>query len=86
MISRYNVCMEIALVLIIILLIAYSVFKDYLFYREREKLELKIMSRSVEDYIASIAPEAKNGVEEDEPYISVDDATPEQVMSSKDVQ
>jgi hypothetical protein len=73
--------------IIIVLLIIYAGIKDYLSYKEREKLELKLMSKSVSEYkeTAYKEKEPENTKEPDNPFISIEDASYEQILKAKDV-
>jgi hypothetical protein len=71
--------------IVIALLIGYAIVKDILFYKEREKLQMKLMSKDLNDYVSTIAPEDENAVQEEDPYIPVEDATVEQILKAKDV-
>ena len=70
---------------IIVLLIAYSIIKDVLFYKEREKLQRKLMSKDLPEYLSSIEPEPENTKQEESPFIPVEDATVEQILKAEDV-
>lgn len=77
--------MELALILVIVLQLAYSAYKDALFSKEREKLELKLMSRSTSEYISSITPDQnENTPVKDDPYIDIYEASIEQILKTKD--
>ena len=71
--------------IIIVLLIGYAVVKDVLFYKEREKLQMKLMSKDLSEYASVTEPEADNAPQEENPYIAIEDATYEQILKSKDV-
>ena len=70
--------------IIIGLLIGYAIVKDVLFYKEREKLQLKLMSKDLGEYISATEPEAENAVQEEDPIIPIEEATYEQIIKSKD--
>ena len=70
---------------IIVLLIGYAVVKDILFYKEREKLQMKLMSKNLDEYVAAVAPEAENTPQEEDPFIPVGEASVEQILKAKDV-
>lgn len=76
----YNLGME---YIVIGLLIVYAVIKDVLFYKERENLTRKLMSRNLKEYITSIAPEPANGKSEENPYIPVSEASYDQILKAK---
>lgn len=77
--------MEIALILVIALQLVYLAYKDLLFSREREKLELKLMSRSSAEYISSITPESNtNTPVKEDPFLDIYEASIEQILKTKD--
>ena len=43
------------------------------------------MSRGLNEYVDTIAPPEGNAVEEEDPYISVEDAGMEQILRTRDV-
>ena len=72
-------------IIVIVLLILYTAYKDYIYYKEREKLEVKLMSRNVGEYVDTIASEKEeNTPTEDNPYIPVEEASFDQILKSKD--
>ena len=55
--------MDVMLLIIIVVQFAYVVFKDILNSKEREKLQLKLMSRSAQEYVDTIAPLEENSAD-----------------------
>ncbi len=70
--------------IVIGLLIAYAVVKDILFYKEREKLTRKLMSKDLKDYTTSIAPPPEDGKSVEDPFIPIEEATFEQILKAED--
>lgn len=80
--------MEVSLVAIIIIQFIYSVFKDIAAAKEREKLQLKLMSKTPQEYIDTIAPKeenAKDSVSVGE-YVDAYEGllTPETILKAED--
>ena len=71
-------------ILIIVLLILHSAVKDYLFYKEREKLQLKLMSKDVKEYVDTVAPPPPDTKQKEDPFINIEDASIEQILKAKD--
>ena len=71
-------------VIIIVLLIIYAATKDILSYKEREKLQMKLMSKDLSEYASVTEPPAEDGQSTEDPYIPIEDASLEQVLKSKD--
>ena len=71
---------------IIVLLIAYIVYENVASRREREKLQLKLMSKNVEEYKEATEPEPKSVVPEEEldEYEELENVSPEKLLEAKD--
>lgn len=77
----YNKDMELILLFIIVLQFAYMVYKDHLFSKEREKLQLKLMSKDVEEYSRAIdEPEEEPERVEPDVRLPIEEATVEQIL------
>ena len=74
--------MELALIFVLII---YAAYKDFLFMKEREKLQQKLMSRDLTDYTTNATPEAEDGKSTPDPYLPVEEASVEQILGSKDI-
>ena len=72
------------LVIIVVLQFAYIVYQDILNRKEREKLQLKLMSRSVEEYKEAVEPPAKEAKPEPNPYKNTSDVSTEKLMKAED--
>jgi len=70
--------------IIIVILIIYAGYKDILFYKERDRLQNKLMSKDLPEYLTATEPEAVNTPQEESPYIPIEDATIEQILKAKD--
>ena len=70
--------------IIIALLIGLIIVKDILFYIERDKLQMKLMSKDLPEYVSSIEPEPQDTPQEDDPFIPVEEASYEQILKSVD--
>jgi len=70
---------------IIFLQFAYIVYSDIQNRKERESLEIKLMSKSLDEYKSAMedTPEESRS-EEPDPYISMDEAGIEQVLKAKE--
>ena len=71
-------------IIIIVLLIGYALIKDILFYKEREKLQMKLMSRDLREYTSVTEEEAEDGESEEETIIPIEEATIDQILKSED--
>jgi hypothetical protein len=77
--------MEIALIFVIVLLIGYNAYKDYIFLKEREKLEMKLMSKNLGEYVSTISDtKDENTKEEEAQFVDIGDADYSTVLKSKD--
>jgi hypothetical protein len=77
--------MEYLLFGVIVLLIAYITFQDYYNRRERENLELKLMSKDVTEYKVNTEPPPKPLKDEPEEYLDTDDVSPTKLLTAKDL-
>jgi len=71
-------------IIVIVLLIIYAAVKDVLFYKEREKLQLKLMSKDVKEYISSTEPPPKDTKQQEDPFIPIEEATIDQILKAED--
>ena len=74
--------MEILLA-IIVLQFAFMVYSDVQNRKERERLQLKLMSKSLGEYVAS-TEEVEDSVQEKDPYIDVDAMNVDQILKAKE--
>ena len=76
----------IVLLVVILLQFAYLIYSDTQNRRERERLQLKLMSRDLEDYksFTEESPE-DSPVDEEDPYLSLEEAGVERVVNAKEV-
>ena len=76
--------MDIILYIIIAAQFAYILYKDISFSKEREKLQLKLMSRDVHEYKDVVEDKAEEGKSVEDPYIEPEEATLEQILKAKE--
>lgn len=82
--------MEIILLAIIVLQLGYAVYKDISFSKERERMQIKLMSRTPEEYVDTLReieqPEPKKEEEEDilKDYMPVEEVSPEVLLKAED--
>jgi hypothetical protein len=69
---------------VIVLLIAYIAFQDYSNRQEREKLELKLMSKDVTEYKVNTESTPTPMKDEPEIYMDTDDVSPNKLLNAKD--
>lgn len=78
--------MEISLFLIIALQFAYIVFKDVMNSREREKLQLKLMSKSVTEYKEAVDSIAGDSPKQPDPEnIPIEDVSYEKILKANEI-
>lgn len=72
------------LTVIIVLQFAYIVYQDYLNRKERELLQLKLMSRTPQEYKEVVEPPAKDAKSEPDPYKDVSDVNTDELIRAED--
>jgi len=72
------------LIIIVLLQFAYIIYKDEISKRERKDLQLKLMSKNVEEYKRVTEPLPKPTKQEKDPYIPIEDVDTEKLMKAKD--
>jgi len=72
------------LIIVVLLEFAYIIYKDEMFRRERKDLQLKLMSKNVEEYKKVSEPTPKPAKQEPDPYIPIEDVQTEKLMKAKD--
>ena len=72
------------LIIIILLEFAYIIYKDEMSKRERKDLQLKLMSKDVEEYKKVSEPTPKPAKQEIDPYIPIEDVQTEKLMKAGD--
>jgi len=72
---------------VIVLLIAYIAYESIASRKERERLQLKLMSKNVEEYKEATEPEVKTSEMEDEldNYIEPENVSPDELLKAKDL-
>jgi len=76
--------MEYLLFGVIVLLIVYITFQDYNNRKERESLELKLMSKDITEYKVNTEPMLEPKPEEPEEYLDTDDVPVSKLLTAKD--
>jgi hypothetical protein len=77
--------MEYILFAVIVLQLLYIVYSDFQNRKERELLQLKLMSADATDYRELLGDTPEDSPkEEEDPYISLDEAGIERVVKAKD--
>lgn len=76
--------MELLLLIIIVLQFSYMVYKDQLNAKEREKLQLKLLSKDVGEYVHAMEkPKEDETPKEENPYLPIEEASIEQILKAK---
>ena len=77
--------MELILLVVIILQLAYTAYKDNLHFKEREKLELKLMSKDVFEYTSvTEKPEKPKAEKKSDEYLDIEDVPVDMVVKAKE--
>lgn len=76
--------MEYSLLFVIILQSAYIVYQDFSNRKEREQLELKLMSKNVTEYKEATEPLPENLEEEEETHKPVEDVPVDKLLQAED--
>ena len=76
--------MEYLLFGVVVLLIFYIGYQDFSNRQEREKLELKLMSRDLTEYRVNTEPTPKPQKEEPEENVDTDDVPASKLLTAKD--
>ena len=81
---KENMVTEIILLLVILLQFGYIIYKDVAERKERENLQLKLMSKNVAEYIQAVEPEPKVAKSEPNPYKNLEDIDIDKLLAAKD--
>ena len=77
--------MEILLFIVVVLQVALFVYSDYQNRAERERLQLKLMSKDLGDYVSAMESGDEDSEEEEEdPYIDMGEANVNQILNSRE--
>lgn len=77
--------MEIFLIVVICLQFAYLVYSDFQNRAERERLQLKLMSKDLTEYKSATEDAPKDSPkEEDDPYVTMEEAGIERLLKAKE--
>lgn len=74
----------ILIIVVAIVEFAYIVYQDFLNRREREKLQIKLMSKDVAEYKEATEPPPKPAKSEENPYKPIEEVDTEKLMNAKD--
>jgi len=69
---------------VVILQFIYIIYKDREERAEREKLQMKLMSKDVEEYKRAVDPAPKDAEEKKSPYVDLDDVPIDKLMRAED--
>ena len=77
--------MEIILLIVIALQFSYMVYKDILFSKEREQLQLKLMSKDISEYkYATETPKEEKKVErQPDEYLPIEDIPIDRIVNAE---
>lgn len=77
--------MDYALLTVIFFQFGYILYKDWLYFKERKDLELKLMSKDVREYKEMVQEKVKDSPEEKpSPYIPIEEASIEDILNAED--
>jgi len=72
------------IIIIAIAEFAYIVYQDFLNRKEREKLQMKLMSRDVIEYKEATEPKPEPAESEESPYRPIDEVNTEKLLDADD--
>lgn len=72
---------------IIVMLFGYILYKDISFSKERASLQLKLMSKDVNEYVAAVnsLEDTDESEEEEEIYVPIEELSVEDILKAKDL-
>ena len=76
--------MNAILLVVIVLQFAFMVFSDIQNRKERELLQLKLMSENLDDYKSALEDTPEDSKEEENPYVGMDEVSIEQLLKTKE--
>lgn len=79
--------MDFILLSIIVMLFGYILYKDISFSKERASLQLKLMSKDVNEYVAAVnsLEDTDESEEEEEIYVPIEELSVEDILKAKDL-
>ena len=80
----YNGFMTAVLFLVIFVQFVLIVYFDYQNRTEREKILMMSMSEGLKDYVATVEGEDESAVQEEDPYLEMDEVSVEQLLKAKE--
>jgi len=72
------------IIVVAIVEFAYIVYQDLLNRKEREKLQMKLMSKNIQEYKEATEPKPKPAKSEESPYKPIDEVDTEKLMNAED--
>ena len=72
------------IIVVTIVEFVYIVYQDFLNRREREKLQMKLMSKDVNEYKEATEPKPKPAKSVESPYKSMEEVDTEKLMNADD--
>ena len=72
------------IIVVAIVEFAYIVYQDFLNRKEREKLQIKLMSKDVAEYKEATEPKPKPAKSVESPYKPIEEVNTEKLMSADD--
>jgi len=72
------------LIVVAIIEFIYIVYQDFLNRREREKLQMKLMSKDIQEYKEATEPAPKPGKSEKSPYKPIEEVSIDKLMKAED--
>ena len=80
----YNYGMDIFLLIVILLQFGFIVYSDIQNRKERDLLQVKLMSKDLDDYKSYKEETPQATPEGDDPYIDIEEAGVEKIVKSKE--
>jgi len=75
---------EAILLLVIFLQFGYIIYQDRSNRVERERLQLKLMSKNVDEYVAAVESPSEESESVEDPYVPIEDVPLDKLMEAED--
>jgi hypothetical protein len=72
------------LLVVIVLQFIFMVYSDFQNRKERELLQLKLMSKDIDDYKSALEDTPEDSKKEENPYLDMDEVGIEQLLKTKE--
>jgi len=69
---------------IILLQWAYIIFKDVIYKKERDEMQLKLMSKDLSEYKSATEPEPKPAKKKEDPYVDIAEVPVNKLLRAED--